>query len=409
MTPIPLAAVDRDRRQAFLMSPHGAAAATFAIFGLGLGLWSGASGNVLERAGVTAPVFGVAMTLFIAAYLAAMASGGFFGGRFGLRRVLLVGAPLMGLTVALLLLAQSPWAILVALIVFGLFGGLVDLTMNAEGARVERDLGRPILAGLHGGASLGISVGAIAGSLIAATIGSWLSALIAIFAFAGLTAWIFLATPDRGAERAQEAPSGRRALLTRSLIVLGVVVGVSIASEGAAVFWSSLLLQSEAPKLAAVSGLGAAFFCAFQAALRLNADRVRRLVSDRRLIVVSLAVAAVGFVLVAAHLSFAATVCGFAIIGMGTGSVVPCGFALAVGHRDFSAAAALSTVALFGSLARFPAPLAMGAIAKYFSLPGAFALFALLLALASAGMQVFGQREASPHIPPVKSRQRPHP
>ena len=85
-----------------------------------------------------------------------MSSGGFLGGRFGLRKVLLVGAPLQGLTVALLLVAQSANAIFVGLVLFGAFAGLVDLTMNAEGARVERDLGRPILAGLHGGASSGI-------------------------------------------------------------------------------------------------------------------------------------------------------------------------------------------------------------------------------------------------------------
>ncbi len=389
MTPLPLAAADRDSPRSFLMSPHGAAAAMFTIFGLGIGLWSGASASALARAGVSAPVFGVAMTLFIAAYLAAMSSGGFLGGRFGLRKVLLVGAPLTGLTLIVLLLAQSAAAIIVSLIVFGLFAGLVDLTMNAEGARVERDLGRPILAGLHGGASCGIAVGAIAGSLIAVNVGSWLSALIVLATFAGVAAWMYVATPERGAERAREAPSGRRALLTRSLIALGIVIGVSIASEAAALFWSSLLLQSEAPKLAAISGLGAAFFCAFQAALRLNADRVRRLVSDRRLIVVSLATAASGFVVVAVHLGFFATVVGFAIIGLGTGAVVPCGFALAAAHRGFSAAAALSTVAMFGSFARLPSPLAMGAIAKYLSLSGAFALFAILLVLASTGMHFF--------------------
>ena len=235
----------------------------------------------------------------------------------------------------------------------------------------------------------GLSVGAIAGSLIAVNVGSWLATLIVLVAFAGVVVWMVLATPERGVERAREAPSGRRALLTPSLIVLGLVVGVSIASEAAALFWSSLLLQTEAPKLAAVSGLGAAFFCAFQAVLRLNADRVRRLVSDRRLIVISLSVAAFGFVLVALHIGFAATVVGFAIIGLGTGAVVPCGFALAAGHRGFSAAAALSTVALFGSFARLPTPLAMGAIAKYLSLSGAFALFAVLLVLASAGMHFF--------------------
>jgi Major Facilitator Superfamily len=395
MTPLPLAAVDSDRPRAFAMTAHGAVAAMFSIFGIGVGLWSGASASVLARAGVTAPVFGVAMTLFMAAYLAAMSSAGFLGGRFGLRKVLLVGAPLQGLTVALLLVAQSPIAIFVCLIAFGIFAGLVDLIMNAEGARVERDLGRPILAGLHGGASSGTAIGAIAGSLIAANIGSWLSALIALAAFAGVTAWLFAATPERGVERALEKPSGRGALLTRGLIVLGVVIGVSIASEGAATYWSSLLLQTQAPKLAAISGLGAAFFCAFQAVLRLNADRVRRVVSDRRLIVISFAVAAVGFAIVGAQAGFAATVLGFAIIGLGTGSIMPCGVALAVGHRGFSAAAALSTVAMFGSLARLPAPLAMGAIASYFSLSAAFGVYAILLALACLGALYFTSDDPS--------------
>ncbi len=389
MTPPQLAAVAGERRKAFLLTPHGAAAAMFFVFGIGVGLWSGASATILAQAGVTAPAFGVALTLFTAVYLIAMSSGGLLIGRFGLRKVLIAGAPLQGLGAALLLTAQSALGVVVCLVVFGAFGGLVDLTMNAEGARVERALARPIFAGLHGAASAGMAVGAIAGSLIAVNVGSWLSAVIACCAFAGVTALIFAATPEGGADRAHDGRSGRGALLSRTLIVLGVVIGVSIASEGAALYWSTLLLQSEAPNLAAVSGLGAAFFCGCQALLRLNADRIRRLVSDRRLILVSLAVAALGFLIVALNGGFAASVTGFAIVGLGTGAVVPCGFALAVSDRGFSAAAALSTVALFGSLARLPAPLAMGAIADYFSLAGAFSLFAILLALAVGAMRLF--------------------
>jgi MFS family permease len=393
MTSPPLAA---DRTQGLLMTPHGAAAAIFFAFGVSVGLWSGASATILSRAGVSAPSFGVALTFYMAAYLAAMSSGGFLGGRFGLRKVLLAAAPLQGLTAALLLIAQSQSAIFVSLVLFGACAGLVDLTMNAEGARVERDLGRPILAGLHGGASSGTALGAIAGSLIAVSIGSWLSALIALGALGVGTGWMFAATPERGVEHAHAGPSGRGALFARMLVVLGIVIGVSIASEMAALSWSALLLQDEAPSLAAVAGLGAAFFCGCQAVLRLNADRVRRLVSDRRLIIVSLGVAALGFIIVAAHPGFALSIVGFAIIGLGTGAVVPCGFALAVAHRGFSAAAALSTVALFGSLARLPAPLAMGAIAHTFSLAGSFSLFAVLLALAVGAMILFVPNDPQP-------------
>ena len=169
--------------------------------------------------------------------------------------------------------------------------------------------------------------------------------------------------------------------MTRSLIVLGIVIGVSIAGEGAAISWSSLLLQTEAPKLAAIAGLGAALFCAFQAALRLNADRVRRLVSDQRLIVVSLAVAAFGFVVVAAHAGFRRHRVRLRHYRHRHRlRSCPAASRWRSGIAAFRRRAALSTVALFGALPRLPAPLAMGAIASYFSLSGAFALFAVLLA-----------------------------
>ena len=81
-------------------------------------------------------------------------------------------------------------------------------------------------------------------------------------------------------------------------LALIFVVGVSIAAELAASVWSSLLLREEAPKLAAISGLGAAFFSACQAALRFNVDTIRLRVSDLRIIVASFAIAAAGFALV---------------------------------------------------------------------------------------------------------------
>src|ERR1700731_120243 len=133
MTPSSLAA--SDKRPAFMMTAHGAVAAMFFIFGIGIGLWSGASATILARAGVGAPLFGIGMTAYIALYLAAMSSGGLLIGRFGLRKILLAGALLQGASVAWLLLSGSADMLFPRLVLFGAFAGLVDLTMNAEGAR----------------------------------------------------------------------------------------------------------------------------------------------------------------------------------------------------------------------------------------------------------------------------------
>ena len=361
---------------------HAAVATMFFALGLGVGLWGGASGAILTRAGVDPATFGILLTVYTAAYLVAMSAGGALAHRFGIGRVLPVAAIVFGAALCGLLNASSGAAVAITMIPTGFLGGVVDVTMNAEGARIERRLGRPILARLHAAASAGIAIGAILGSLIAAGPAPWA---------AGVLAWLILAGAgvayDRAARSdhptpARAGPAHKSGLsFAPALIALGVVIGVSIAAEFAATLWSALLLREEAPKLAAVSGLGAAFFAACQAALRANADAIRLRISDLRIIVVSFAIAAAGFALVGVQAGFAASVAGFALIGVGTGPIVPCSFALAARQSEAGPAVGLASASLFSTLTRLPAPLATGAIAQTLSLPAAFAAFALALAV----------------------------
>jgi hypothetical protein len=274
------------------------------------------------------------------------------------------------------------------LIGLGVFTGLVDLTMNIEGAHVERRLSRPIYAGLHGCASCGIAAGAIGGSVLTAGPAPWLSPLIEMATLVSAAALVFAAVPDARDEEPepiQSVPAGR-AMFVRALVILGLVIGVSVACENAAMFWSTLMLQQEAPALAAISGLGAAFFAACQASMRFNADRLRARIRDRILMIVSLGLAAIGFLIVATDGGFTTVVIGFAVIGLGTGCVVPCGFALAASRPGISAGAGLSTASMFGSIARVPAPFVVGEVANHATLAHAFGIFAVLLALAVAAL-----------------------
>ncbi len=375
----------------------------FFALGVGVGLWGGASGAILSRAGVDAATFGILLTCYTGAYLIAMSAGGALAHRFGIGQVLPVAAVVFGAALCGLLNASSVAGVAGAMIATGFLGGVVDVTKNAEGARIERRLGRPILARLHAAASAGIAIGAILGSLIAAGPAPWA---------AGALAWLILAGAGVAYNRAARsdhhamAPAGP---LSRSglsfapaLIGLGVVIGVSIAAEFAATLWSALLLREEAPKLAAVSGLGAAFFAACQAALRFNADAIRLKVSDLRIVGVSFATAAIGFALVGVQAGFAASVAGFALIGVGTGPIVPCSFALAARRSAAGPAVGLASASLFSTVTRLPAPLATGAIAQTLSLPAAFAAFALALALTAAFVAVLAFARG-PSRPPRKS------
>jgi hypothetical protein len=372
------------------VSSIAAIAGIYFAFGLGMGLWAGASASILLGARVSPADFGIALTVYTAAYLVAMASGGALAQRFGLRRVIIVPALAMGVTLAALIDAVSAAFVYGGLIALAFGGGLLDLTMNAEGARIERRLGRPILARFHAMASSGTAIGAIAGSLIASSFGNWLSGLIA---FAGLAlaaaGFAYVRAPDAPAPVAR--PAGARGFsFAPAVVLIGLILGVCIAAETAAQLWSSLLLRLEAPSFAAISGLGAAFFSGCQAVIRFNADVLRARFTDARIIAGSLAIAACGFACVGAGAGFGLSIVGFALIGLGTAAVVPCGFALAAGTPGLTPAAGLASANLFSTVARLPAPLATGAIASMISLPAAFAGFALLLALAAALFALYG-------------------
>ncbi|HEV7480166.1 MAG TPA: MFS transporter [Roseiarcus sp.] len=373
----------------FRMRLHAAVAAMFFAFGIGAGLWGGASGAILIRAGVDAATFGVLLTFYTGAYLIAMSAGGAVGHRFGVDQALSVSAIIFGAALCALLNASSEAWVAIALIVAGFLGGVVDLLMNAEGARIERRLGRPILARLHAAASAGMALGAILGSLIVVGPAPWAAGVLAALGLAGAgVAYHRAARTDRPPSAAVGSIARSGLSFAPALLGLGIVVGVSIAAELAASVWSSLLLREEAPKLAAISGLGAAFFSACQAALRFNVDAIRLRVSDLRIIIASFAIAAAGFALVGVQAGFAASVAGFALIGVGTGPIVPCGFALAARQAAAGPAVGLASASLFSALTRLPAPLATGAIAQALSLSAAFAAFALALVTTAAAVSI---------------------
>ena len=91
-------------------------------------------------------------------------------------------------------------------------------------------------------------ISTILGMLLGAA--SLLDPVLSLFA-AGA---VFAATPDRGVDRAGATHRDGAIQLSRTLVVIGLVVGVSISGEVAAMTWSATLLQHEAPRLAVIAG-----------------------------------------------------------------------------------------------------------------------------------------------------------
>jgi cyanate permease len=139
---------------------------------------------------------------------------GFFVHRLGTRRACLSATTVMICALAVCGATPAIPLLVVALALVGIGTGLWDVSMNVEGAGVERLLGRAVMPRFHAGWSLGSVAGAGGGALAAALgvpvwahVGvlaavGWGTAAVAVRRFVGADAW--------GVRDEEEASDGGR-------------------------------------------------------------------------------------------------------------------------------------------------------------------------------------------------------
>ncbi|WP_374333248.1 hypothetical protein [Aestuariivirga sp.] len=367
-----------------LSSPRTAISIVFVTFGIAIGALAGSMPSVMRNAGIDAETFGLGLTLSTALTVGAMSVGGQIARMASNRAVLLTVLPAFALSLGAYLTAASPLWFFATIPVMGLCFGLTDLFMNAEAVALEHDLRRPVYMGFHGGVSAGVGVMAVAASWLSTQWGTWAVAAVAAAMFA--LSWAMV----RRSVLARPLAAGRAAQMGTlpnkvPLMLLGIAAGLIIAAETAALLWSAKLLDELAPSLAAIAGLGAAFFGICNAAVRFPGDRMRRIIGEMPLMLVSLAVSICGFLALGLSGSFLISVAAFASVGFGLALLIPTIFALSARLVPENRAGALSFVSLLTALPRTLAPLAFGLVAARLGTAFAFGLVAVGL-LASLGL-----------------------
>ncbi len=218
-------------------------------------------------------MLGLALPAIAVGALAAMNLTGGIADRFGSRLPLIVG--LFGSSAAFVLLG---WAsnvgyltVVFALGCYGMMVGMVDVTMNLEGAAAERASGKSIFASFHGMHSVGGMVGAGCGALAA---GNAIGVTTHFAGMGGITAIVSLATwllirPVKGDPMGQSTEQAREkyTVPTRaSIVALGVLAFCILLAEGAVNDWSAVLLVEHQGVSAASAGLAFGAFSLFKAA-----------------------------------------------------------------------------------------------------------------------------------------------
>jgi MFS family permease len=354
---------------------------TFIAFGAAAGSQFGALPFLIAKLQIAPLTFGMIGAFGTLAMILAWAMCGKLAHRFESRRMLSLSLPVAFASLVFLMLAPSVWAFGALFCIFSCALGMLDLFMNAEGAVVEHDLKTSLFGRFHGSASLSISLFAILGSFISSRISP--SAVVMLAAIPFAVAWFAVQkhVPHRIVVENAATPV-RTALPFKMLTIIGLAAGFGVSCEMAALQWAGQLLVSIAPQLAALSGLGVAFYGLCNGTVRLMGDWLRTRFGDLRTVATGVLVGISGFIILGLATGFWISTFAFALVGFGFAVLFPTLYSFAARSVPQNRAAALGYVTAVSGVPRFVSPWALGWIASVVSLNAVFAASAMIAAVA---------------------------
>jgi fucose permease len=348
-------------------------------------------------------------------------------------------------------LADNLPELLAALFGIGVFGGLLDVSQNAQGVRVEARYGRPVMSSMHACYSLGAILGSLGGGALAGANISLLPSLALVGALGAVIdatagAWLLPSTPRAAAPGtglsspspagpAPNEPSGNgsavvpsaataataaaataatesaaeRKRVRRLVLALGVLGVCALVTEGSAGDWSAVYLRDNLGASAALAAFG---FSAFSAAMTVGrglGDRLIHRFSVVPVIRICGVLATVGLGTALATGVPAVAMVGLTVFGAGLSVVVPQVFAAGGRADPLHPGSGLAKVVGLGYTGMAAGPAIIGLIADNIGLHLALVIplaLAAWIAVAAPALRTpaAGDRAADP-LRPATARQ----
>ncbi|MFD5271602.1 MFS transporter [Streptomyces sp. NPDC058335] len=380
----------------------------FVLNGMLLGMWVVQIPAIEERVGISHAALGGFLVLLGAGAFVGMQVGGRLSDRLGTRTVVPVAGVLCSATLVLPGLAQEPWALGAALLLFGFGNGTLDVSMNAHAVQVERAYERPVMSAFHATFSVGGVLAALAGAAAigigwdpATTLGTaaGIGVIIALVSARGL---LPTGSPAPVPDAEGEPEMQKRAVPTR-IWLLAVLALLVMLCEGAANDWSVLHLKTalDAPESTAAFAYGT--YAATMTVGRLLADRISARFGPVAVLRYGAALAAVGITVVALSPWIWAALTGWALFGLGLSGCIPQLFS-AAGHADPTAAGTnVSRVAGLGYIGMLAGPAVIAWMTQLMALNHTFLLLTLFCATGAVAAGILRPSPDRPHTAELTS------
>jgi predicted MFS family arabinose efflux permease len=304
--------------------------ATFLVFGINgamIGTWIAHIPWLQDHLDISKTAVGLCLLCMAAGALVSMPLTGHILDSRSSASVTRAATVIFCLMLPLPLVATSPYMLGGILFAFGASNGAMDVSMNAHGVAVERELRKPIMSSLHGGWSLGgfAGAGAVAVST-AAGVDPRLESLLAGIALWLAAVWI---TRRLGSASAHSEAGSGFALPSRAVLLIGGLCFLTMMVEGGIADWSGIYLRQDTGASAAWAALAFTGFSLGMAVARLGGDALNERLGAGRLLRSGMTLMALTLGCVLLVGEAVPAVIGFALCGLGIANAVPLLFSAA--------------------------------------------------------------------------------
>jgi len=286
---------------------------------------------------------------------------GWLVSRYGSRKTSTGSGVLFCLSISLPGLAFNAVSLAAGLFIYGALAATMDVSMNAQGVEVEKEMKRPTMSRFHGMFSLGGMLGAGLGGLIAARgvlplEHFLLSGAVNALACAAIWSWLLEthAVPVAGDHR---LPLSKIPPVLFALSAIGFCI---LLSEGAMADWTAVYLRQVLKADQGTAAAGYAVFSAAMATFRFLGDMITARLGPLLTVRGGSMVAAAGLLWALAMRSPALSLPGFALAGAGFSVIIPLVFGSGGRVPGINPGAGIATVTGIGYVGFIVGPPTIG-------------------------------------------------
>ena len=207
----------------------------YIILGLAFGLWAMLVPFVKDRLSVDKAQLGMLLLLIATGAVISMFFTGYTAAKLGCRKTVIISTLLISVCLPVLSVSSSVALTGLFMFLFGMGLGMLDVTLNIQGAIVEESMKKHLMAGFHSMYSFGVFFGI----LFITYLLKHISSSYAAFAVTALIVILLITIIPTLLTYGGDKPQKIFIKPTRILFVLGMICFIAFVAEGVILDWSA--------------------------------------------------------------------------------------------------------------------------------------------------------------------------